>query len=306
MNKSQLHGKLGQSGKGLRGALAGMLGAMLLCIPVPALACTLYAAQGTAVADGGTIAAKNRDWRPQEQSLHLAEPRQPGGYRYYGLYGGPFERHQLRGGVNEAGLVAYSAAVSSVTKKQKAAAAEAHPPVQGTLRKVLERYATVEEAVQHPELFQGVRFVMLADRSEVAWIEGGLNGEVRIERRQNGVLAHTNHYLSTDLAAQNEKYYESSHKRYDRVMELLQAQKQYTLADFIRIGEDQTTGPVNSLWRTGDETSHTQTVAQMVVWLRPDGDFTVYVKYRAAADAAGHEQTVRLTKQEIFDSTAHQ
>ena len=121
MNKSQLHGKLGQSGKGLRGALAGMLGAMLLCIPVPALACTLYAAQGTAVADGGTIAAKNRDWRPQEQSLHLAEPRQPGGYRYYGLYGGPFERHQLRGGVNEAGLVAYSAAVSSVTKKQKAA-----------------------------------------------------------------------------------------------------------------------------------------------------------------------------------------
>lgn len=184
MNKSQLHGKLGQSGKGLRGALAGMLGAMLLCIPVPALACTLYAAQGTAVADGGTIAAKNRDWRPQEQSLHLAEPRQPGGYRYYGLYGGPFERHQLRGGVNEAGLVAYSAAVSSVTKKQKAAAAEAHPPVQGTLRKVLERYATVEETVQHPELFQGVRFVMLADRSEVAWIEGGLDGEVRIERRQ--------------------------------------------------------------------------------------------------------------------------
>lgn len=45
-------------------------------------------------------------------------------------------------------------------------------------------------------------------------------------------------------------------------MELLQTQKQYTLADFIRIGEDQTAGPVNSLWRTGDETSHTQTVAQ--------------------------------------------
>lgn len=173
MNKSQLHGEPGRSGKGLRGALTGLLGAALLCIPVPALACTLYAAQGTAVADGGTIAAKNRDWRPQEQSLHLSEPRQPGGYRYYGLYGGPFERHQLRGGVNEAGLVAYSAAVSSVTKKQKAAAAEAHPPVQGTLRKVLERYATVEETVQHPELFQGVRFVMLADRSEVAWIEGG-------------------------------------------------------------------------------------------------------------------------------------
>lgn len=202
MNKSQLHGEPGRSGKGLRGALTGLLGAALLCIPVPALACTLYAAQGTAVADGGTIAAKNRDWRPQEQSLHLSEPRQPGGYRYYGLYGGPFERHQLRGGVNEAGLVAYSAAVSSVTKKQKAAAAEAHPPVQGTLRKVLERYATVEEAVQHPELFQGVRFVMLADRSEVAWIEGGLDGEVRIERRQNGVLAHTNHYLIADLAAQ--------------------------------------------------------------------------------------------------------
>lgn len=89
-------------------------------------------------------------------------------------------------------------------------------------------------------------------------------------------------------------------------MELLQAQKQYTFADFIRIGEDQTAGPVNSLWRTGDETSHTQTVAQMVVWLHPDGDFTVYVKYRAAADDAGHEQTVQLTKQEIFDSTAHQ
>ena len=129
MNESQLYGEPGRSGKGLRGALTGLLGAALLCIPVPALACTLYAAQGTAVADGGTIAAKNRDWRPQEQSLHLSEPRQPGGYRYYGLYGGPFERHQLRGGVNEAGLVAYSAAVSSVTKKQKAAAAEAHPPV---------------------------------------------------------------------------------------------------------------------------------------------------------------------------------
>ena len=306
MDRNQISDKSGHGSRGMRKALAVMLGAAFLCLPVPALACTLYAAQGTSVAGGGTIAAKNRDWRPQEQSLHLMEPRQSGGYRYYGLYGGPFERRQLRGGVNEAGLVAYSASVSSVTKKQKAAAAEAHPPVQGTLRKVLERYATVEETVQHPELFQGVRFVMLADRSEVAWIEGGLNGEVRIERRQNGVLAHTNHYLSTDLAAQNEKYYESSHKRYDRVMELLQTQKQYTLADFIRIGEDQTAGPVNSLWRTGDETSHTQTVAQMVVWLRPDGDFTVYVKYRAAADAAGHEQTVRLTKQEIFDNITPQ
>ena len=57
MNKSQLHGEPGRSGKGLRGALTGLLGAALLCIPVPALACTLYAAQGTAVADGGTIAA---------------------------------------------------------------------------------------------------------------------------------------------------------------------------------------------------------------------------------------------------------
>ena len=106
MNKSQLHGEPGRSGKGLRGALTGLLGAALLCIPVPALACTLYAAQGTAVADGGTIAAKNRDWRPQEQSLHLSEPRQPGGYRYYGLYGGPFERRHLRVCVNAAGLVA--------------------------------------------------------------------------------------------------------------------------------------------------------------------------------------------------------
>lgn len=288
----------------LRGGAVLAVAGTLLLGGSPAQACTLYAAQGTAVVGGGAIVAKNRDWRPEPQSVHMREPGADGQYRYFGLYAGDYEQHQLRGGVNERGLVAYSAAVSSVTKRHKAADAEEYGAAKGTLRKVLERYATVEEALAHPDVFRGCRFVMLGDSTEVAYVEGGLAGKLQIVRQQNGVLAHTNHYLTSELAPQNERYYESSHVRLQRVQELLTAQPQLALADFVRIGEDRSAGANDSLWRVGDAEHSTQTVAQMVVAVRPDRDFTVYVKYREQAADAGREKVVRLTRQEIFGAAA--
>ena len=74
---------------------------------VPVLACTLFAAVGPErVQGGGTLIAKNRDWRPQPQELRLVTK---GTYRYYGIFAGDEgKRKQLKGGVNEKGLAVFS------------------------------------------------------------------------------------------------------------------------------------------------------------------------------------------------------
>jgi hypothetical protein len=264
--------------------------ALLLAGPA-SRACTLWAAQGTRVAGGATLIAKTRDWRPTDhQDLVLVRPHQ--GYAYYGLETRGQEAG-LKMGLNEKGLAVESATASTVAKEDRDQAGR----TSGLLRKLLAGCASVEEALARKALFKGARFMMLADRSQVAWVEIGPKGEVRVETRRNGTLAHTNHYLPGALEACNLRVPgPSSLARLDRIQALL-AGKTLTFDDCLAFTRDAHDGADNSIFRTGSRPGGTRTEATWVVRLEPDGGAEVYARLLNAGE---QELLVQRTALEIF------
>ena len=81
---------------------AALIVASVLLAPSRAHACTLYAAAGTAVDDGGVMISKVRDWRPGEETFVRVTPKSGEGYAYVGLATGKYQNFNM--GVNEKGL----------------------------------------------------------------------------------------------------------------------------------------------------------------------------------------------------------
>lgn len=273
-----------------------LLTVCLSILPVLASACTLFAAQGSGwVENGGTLIAKNRDWTPEPQSVELMTPNS--GYRYYGLFSLASGKPSLRAGINEQGLVVVTATAGSIPRAVRTAA----PKHAGTLPHLLTHAATVEEALQDPSLFLGPSYFMLGDKHEIAYVEIGLEGRVSITRQQNGTLAHTNHYINTDMLDFNPSTLAaSSDHRYRRISELLSSTPHpFTLNDFITFSEDRTAGPDNSIWRQG-ATSRTQTLAAFIAYLPAQGQPELYLKYRPQPADQGQETTLRLSFAAMF------
>jgi hypothetical protein len=241
--------------------------------PMKAGACTLFAAAGEAVYGGGTLVAKNRDWRPDHtQVLKLVAPK--AGHRYFGLFAEGNDEPGLKAGINDQGLVVVAATSSIPTKARRAM-----PATRGLLTKLLAGSATVDEGLRHGDWFVGPRYLLIADRTKVASIEIAPEGRYRIVATDRSVLSHTNHYVAPDLADHNpKKISPSSLERYRRVEELLGQKGQFDLDDFIRISEDRASGPDNSLWRDGSRPAGTRTLAAWIVHLPATGDPWIYVK----------------------------
>ena len=223
----------------------------LLIVSGPVAACTLWGVAGDTVAGGGTLLAKNRDWRPDHmQSIRLIAPKD--GFLYVGLFADDGAEPGIKAGVNQAGLAIVSASASSIPKKRRTAQSDAR----GVMSKILRQYGSVAEVVADAEvLFKPARanFLMLADRQQILQVEIGLNGQYSLSKQRNGVLAHTNHYLSPELAHCNQLQGESSQVRLARVQSLLAVDKKWRLDDFAAISRDQHDGADNSLWRQGKE-----------------------------------------------------
>ena len=241
--------------------------------PVPVQACTLFAAAGESVRGGGTLIAKNRDWRPDNtQVLKLATPR--AGHHYFGLYAEGNDEPGLKAGINDKGLVVVSA-TASIPRKEL----QAMPRTVNLLGKLLNGSATVDEALKHGNWFVGPRYVLIADRNKAASIEIGPGGNYRVAVTDRSVLYHTNHYVMPDLEGYNpKKIGTSSPERYRRVEELFHQGSQFSLEDFIRISGDRSSGPDNSLWRDGGKPTSTRTLAAWIVYLPETGDPQIYVK----------------------------
>jgi hypothetical protein len=241
--------------------------------PIPAGACTLFAAAGEAVQGGGTLIAKNRDWRPDHlRILKLVTPK--AGYRYFGLFAEGNDEPGLKAGINERGLVVVSATSSIPAKARRAM-----PTTKGILTRLLTASATVDEALRHGEWFLGPRYLLMADRTTVASIEIAPEGRYRVMATDRSVVYHTNHYVTPDLAGYNpKKVSPSSLERYRRVEELLRQERRFDLERFIRISEDRSGGPDNSLWREGAKPTSTRTLAAWIVRLPETGDPQIYVK----------------------------
>ena len=92
--------------------LVNLLIAITLLLTAPVEACTLFAANGSVVDDGGTLLVKNRDWEPNQHQVIKFVPAKDG-YSYFGLYaeGTPAG---MKAGINEKGLVVISATAGSI------------------------------------------------------------------------------------------------------------------------------------------------------------------------------------------------
>ena len=257
--------------------------------------CTLFGAQGSRVLGGGSLLVKNRDWRPEYQEMRLVQGPL---YRYYGIYGGAENHMALKGGVNEAGLAVFSASASSIPRKERLATG---PWGKGALKELLGSCATVEEALARGTDLGGPKFLLLADASELAWVEVGDHDQVAVRRVSNGTLSHTNFYLSPEFQRLNLKEGVSARHRYRRIEELLASQQTpYVLEDLIRFSQDKAEGPDNSIWRLGSRPDGPQTLAAFGVWLHPGARPDVFVKIRYSPGDQGKEDEYQLNGEHLF------
>lgn len=218
----------------------------------PVLACTLWAASGAQVDGGGTLIAKNRDWKPDHhQIVRVVHPGS--GYAYIGLFAEGNRTPGLKAGTNQRGLTILSAS-SNIPKQLR----QTQPDKHSVMRQILARYASVEELDRDAgHVFSSSRagFFLISDASQVMTVEVGLQGRFATHRIAAGTMAHTNHYLDPALAGQFEdKPGISSTTRLARIRALLaMAATPYNMQIFATMSRDRHDGPDNSLWRHGRE-----------------------------------------------------
>jgi hypothetical protein len=174
-------------------ALASALGACLFAVragPTDARACTLMAVAGPA-AGGKVLVAKTRDRRVRFPQV-LVDGRPAGALRYLGIAGDRDRR--VTSGVNERGLVAVNARVSTRAERDMLA-----------LDRVLSSCATIDGAIDWlgRNRRRATWILLLADPGGLAVVESAPGRPLAIERVEAGTLVHTNHYTSRALAALN-------------------------------------------------------------------------------------------------------
>lgn len=247
-------------------------------------ACTLWAAANSAVAGGGTLIAKTRDWTPNEnQKVVSFAPAK--GYRYAALIAAASQpddsaasrrKGRNTGGINEKGLAVVSASASSIPTHERRSMRSTN----NLLRMLLSECASVDEALAKSAFFVGPRFLMLADVTKIAMVEIGDDGKHHITVRDTGTLAHTNHYLAPEMQAWNKRVLPSTRTRLQRITELLAAGEgtPFVMDDFIRMSQDRNAGPDNSIFRTGSKPAGTRTLAVLIMRVAPGQSPAMYVR----------------------------
>jgi isopenicillin-N N-acyltransferase-like protein len=225
-------------------------GAVVALLSARLEACTLWGAAGDP-SSGGTIVAKNRDWKPDHQQV-LRWIRPEAGFAYFGIFT-VYEGKSTEGlvaGINEKGLTVFTAATNIPRDKWGK-----NPGKLSFACEFLSRYPSCDDILANQdEIFPALRptFIMIADRHKILMVEVGIGGAYALKVVKNDVVAHANHYLEHPLANMNPPISDSSRCRFERINELLNGTpKPYGTASFVTISKDQHRGPDNSLWRTG-------------------------------------------------------
>ena len=224
---------------------------LFLLLAPPVAACTLWGAAGDA-AGGGTLLAKNRDWRPDhQQSLRVVHSAS--GAAYAGLFADNGRAPGLKAGVNQYGLAVVSASAGSLAKSDK----NSPGTYGGVMRSILQNERQIDGVIARAAQYFGharPMFLLLADRRQLLQVEIAPGGHYSLQSNTQNVTSHTNHYLSEALQGFNYKIGPSSQTRLARIQSLLgSGHSPWQLSDFSRISLDQADGPDNSLWRQGRE-----------------------------------------------------
>ena len=276
--------------------LVNLLIAITLLLTAPVEACTLFAANGSVVDDGGTLLVKNRDWEPNQHQVIKFVPAKDG-YSYFGLYAeGPAAG--MKAGINEKGLTVVSATAGSIPSKER----KNMPNKAGSLTKLLKECASVEEALTRTDLFLGPKILMLADKKSVATIEIGPEGKFSIDQKENDYICHANHYVAEDMLNFNKKIGQSSEKRYERIGQLLDnSSLPFSLDSFLNFSSDQNDGPDDSIFRIGGTSSKTRTMAVWAVSIPMQGSPEVYIRILNPDE---EEKSCRIIADDFFSAQA--
>ncbi len=240
-----------------------------LSMPMIASACTLWAAAGDRVVGGGTMIHKNRDWNPDhQQDLRLVIPKT--GFRYLSLYTTGNDWVGTKAGVNSEGLVIVTASAPAHLDKKVNFQGKTNTAT------LLSRYESVDKALKALEADKwksGPQSIILADKTEIASIEFGLDGQhAVIARKSNGVAFHTNHYLSDELIGLNPATISaSSLKRYEKINGLLNSTYTLDMDASISFSKD----PV--IWRAGSTPTSVRTLSAWTVRHYSDGRSTLHL-----------------------------
>ena len=276
--------------------LVNLLIAITLLLTAPVEACTLFAANGSVVDDGGTLLVKNRDWEPNQHQVIKFVPAKDG-YSYFGLYAEGTDTG-MKAGINEKGLTVVSATAGSIPSKERKNMLNKA----GSLAKLLKECASVEEALTRTDLFLGPKILMLADKKSVATIEIGPEGKFSIEQKENDYICHTNHYVAEDMLNFNKKIGQSSEKRYERICQLLDdASSPFSLDVFLNFSNDRNDGPDNSIFRLGSNPANTRTMAVWAVKIPLDSSPEVYVRILNPNE---DEKIIKIVAGDFFSTQA--
>ena len=276
--------------------LVNLLIAITLLLTAPVEACTLFAANGSVVDDGGTLLVKNRDWEPNQHQVIKFVPSKDG-YSYFGLYA-EGTAAGMKAGINEKGLTVVSATAGSIPSKER----KNMPNKAGSLTKLLKECASVEEALTRTDLFLGPKILMLADKKSVATIEIGPEGKFSIDQKENDYICHANHYVAEDMLNFNKKIGQSSEKRYERIGQLLDnSSVPFSLDSFLNFSSDQNDGPDDSIFRIGGTSSKTRTMAVWAVSIPMQGSPEVYIRILNPNE---EEKSCRIIADDFFSAQA--
>lgn len=268
---------------------------LLLCLlsSQPSTACTLWGAAGDAVAGGGTLVAKNRDWAPDHsQALGILRPAD--GFASVVLTAAGSDEPGVKAGVNEKGLTIVSATASQFPSADRKKIQQE----KALMRHLLSTCASVAEVLNQIELMRRPVFYLLGDRTEIAVIEVAPEGLRSVTRQDSGTLHHSNHYCRIEPKGLKRKPGTSSRQRHARIEELLKAEERpFTLEAFIRFSEDRSAGPDNSIWRTGSDPARQRTLSTWLVAVPASGSPQLYLK---TANPGQPESVCRLSVAEAL------
>lgn len=240
-----------------------------------ALACSLWAAAGDRLKDGGTLVGMTWDV-PQgiKGELRLVIPKK--GSRYLGLF--PLQtkdRNNIVAGINELGLVIITASANSKSSRKRFIGKN------NLIETILTSFGTVAAIMANKNLFSRARpmFLLIADHSKIILAQIGSAGKHTVDVAGNALFYQTNHYTHQSLLDENELFVENSMLRLNRLQNLLANHQEPFVVDvFLSVADDRGNGPDNSIWRIGSTEKKERTLASWVAYLSKNSPPELYFK----------------------------
>ncbi len=248
-------------------------------------ACTVWAAIGDKAGIKGVIVGKNRDNLPHlVTEVRFISPDH--GNKIFGLFDVEADGY-IVGGINNKGLVVFNASAVSVPKEKR------HVAKEDFTERLLKSFDSVESALKDRDIFSKSHpaLYMLADPVMIAMVEIAPGGKIAVNKKENGYLAFTNHFIDSGLSKENKNNTLGSKERLRRIGIFLSRQNRpFTIDDFIAMSEDREGGPDCAIWRTGSSEEKVRTLAGFVFAVPSTGVPEVYIKL---ANPGEHEKIIR-------------